>query len=67
MHETQSVDKPSISEEAFERALAAAKAAAAEYPDEWWEDFDRELRECRVIFERVQAPGAGGELEAGCP
>jgi|KBSSwiStaDraftv2_1062776.scaffolds.fasta_scaffold3177989_2 hypothetical protein len=67
MAETITVDKPSISDETFERSLSAAKAAAAEYSDAWWEDFDRELRENGVL-EQVQAPGAGGgELEAGCP
>lgn len=48
---TVTITRPGVSEEEFERALDAAQAAAKEYPEEWWDDFDRELRENRVTFE----------------
>jgi hypothetical protein len=35
----------------FNEALDALQAEAAKYPDEWWDEFDRELRENRVNFE----------------
>jgi predicted DNA-binding antitoxin AbrB/MazE fold protein len=48
---TVTLPEPRMSNEDFERALAAAQAAAREYSDEWWNDFDRELRENRMNFE----------------
>jgi predicted DNA-binding antitoxin AbrB/MazE fold protein len=48
------VSVPGMSTSEFEAALDALQAEARKYADEWWEDFDRELRENRVNFkERV--------------
>jgi predicted DNA-binding antitoxin AbrB/MazE fold protein len=35
----------------FDEALEAVWREARKYPKEWWDDFDRELRENRVTFE----------------
>jgi predicted DNA-binding antitoxin AbrB/MazE fold protein len=35
----------------FEEALDRLQEEAAKYPEEWWDEFQRELRENRMNFE----------------